>query len=746
MASFNWQYPENHVSKDAEVIAEMFGENHGPLDVPDHTTPFIVGQYQAYPSPVPVWNSDYEQDLFDADLPSDRVLFDKLLNTRMPEDMDPAEYDELVFKMELMARNSPYREGVYRKQYSERLLDRLARPEYLSSLINQKASSIASGAYRFATEYLPSLPVRFLVWSFESVPARIESSKLALQEFTAPFVTLKGAQAMRYVPGVTTGSEVVAKYDLEGTTAVVTGASSGIGKEVAKNLASRGATLILPTRHVAACDQLALQWRTELNNPAIHCAECDLNEMSSVVKFLDELKMQKIVPDLLVNAAAVLKPFFTSSHRGTAHPSIGINLLSHMVLTDGIIELMEEDINRVRGEKTSHPLNSRSHLPNGSSQVTDTPDTISRVLGVISNPEGRDPASLAVQPPRFWPRRIVNVSCGASRQAALRSEEMTAEGLGQLTGVRAYNVSKLGNVAHAQATALYLARKDRARDIVVTSIDPGLVHGTQLFDNTFFSLWHARLGAFFNWRHVQSVETASAPILRLLLDPSLGPAAHGLHYVGYDVAESPLAHHSPKWITRFLNAIEDLRELATDSSVDQTFMLDLKRKEHRDREILEPKIKEMKEWYIQQSEQFEKSLDLPMPQMTPFGYDTLMPATQQERIGSKPLGIGPHDAPLIGDELRANWQHITDTYPVQIQELVRRRELQAPEPSPEQAAQIQQTQAEFDALKLKIMHERRLKSAVTSQYAKPLPPAAGEGWWSWVKAKVDHLTKPTIHE
>ena len=311
--------------------------------------------------------------------------------------------------------------------------------------------------------------------------------------------------------------------------------------------------------------------------------------------------------------------------------------------------------------------------------------------------------------------------------------------------MRAYGVSKLGSVASTQHLAQWLDRTNRSSHIVSNSVDPGLTYGTRLFDRTFFKYWKTRIGRWLRSDSVQSPEIAAAPVLRLLLDPALR-SSNGIHYAGYDVAESPLSLKSAKWRLKFLNALEDLKERAIDKTVEFEFMKALYLDERQKQKELEPKMKEMREWYIKQSEQFERSLDLPMPEMMPLGQVDLRPAPPRESIGSKPLGIGPPDAPLIGDDLRSNWHNITDTYPVQIQELVRRRDLVVPKPSLDEQVQIDQTKAEFEALKQQIMYERRLKSGITSQYAEPLPPSASETWWGWIKAKLDHLTKPTINQ
>lgn len=709
MATFDWEFDAKHTHRDAETVKQMFGEKHGVLDVPDRSVPFILGKYQVTPEEVPPWISDYTEDYAEAGFPDDRVLFEKIINTRLPDDMQPQEYDQMVHEMELMVRNSPYREGAYKRPYSSTLWYSLQRPDYISSLINQKASTAVSGVYNFVTDYIPSIPVRFLVWSFEQTPKTVDKIKYRYAQLTSPSAPPQRAK---------NAWDVVNGIDLSGKTAIVTGGSSGIGKEVARGLASRGARIILPSRDIPACDQMALQWRSEFDNPAIHCATCDLASMNSVLNFLDELKSLKIVPDYLINSAATLKPFFTGSHSGQANVAIGANLLGHMTLTEGIIELMDV------------PLDTVSE-----------PDLLDKVILKIA-PKSV-PTPIANEAMLRRPRKIINLTCSEYKHAALRGEELTADGLGALTGVRAYNVSKLGLVAHAQHLALWLERSGRSDHISINSLDPGFTYGTKLYANTFFRRLRAGYSERWGSKSAQDASTAAGSVLQLLLDPSF--ANNGLHYCGLHVAESPLVEKQESWRTRFLTAVEDLRERATEKNLDSITRLRLHYSDLDETIALQPKLTEMREWYKKQSENFERSLELPNPEMMPLGLVELRPPPPQETIGSKPLGIGPPEAPLIGEDLVANWQHITDTLPVQISELERRANLVAPPPSAEEQAAINKTTAEFEALKKQIMYERQVKSHITSQYAEPLPAAAGASWWSWVKAKVKDITSPTIH-
>ena len=84
--------------------------------------------------------------------------------------------------------------------------------------------------------------------------------------------------------------------DLTGTTAIVTGANSGIGFHTAKHLAGRGATVVLACRNTDAAARAAASIRGETR-----VAELDLASLESVRRFAEGVEEPV---DLLVNNAA----------------------------------------------------------------------------------------------------------------------------------------------------------------------------------------------------------------------------------------------------------------------------------------------------------------------------------------------------------------------------------------------------------------------------------------------------------
>src|SRR3954469_7561213 len=92
---------------------------------------------------------------------------------------------------------------------------------------------------------------------------------------------------------------------LDGRTAVVTGANSGIGWHTAKGLAARGASVVMACRDVERGKQAADRIRSDHPGAQIEVAELDLADMSSVRGFVDTWDGAL---HLLVNNAGVMAP------------------------------------------------------------------------------------------------------------------------------------------------------------------------------------------------------------------------------------------------------------------------------------------------------------------------------------------------------------------------------------------------------------------------------------------------------
>jgi NAD(P)-dependent dehydrogenase (short-subunit alcohol dehydrogenase family) len=141
--------------------------------------------------------------------------------------------------------------------------------------------------------------------------------------------------------------------DLGGTTAVVTGANSGIGFETARALASHGADVTLACRNLPAAERAAQQIRNSLRRIGtrgldargvdgrradVRVAELDLSSQSSVRRFAGAWEGPL---DLLVNNAGVMTPRTWQGTPDGFELQFGTNHLGHFALTGRLLSALQ---------------------------------------------------------------------------------------------------------------------------------------------------------------------------------------------------------------------------------------------------------------------------------------------------------------------------------------------------------------------------------------------------------------------
>ena len=96
-------------------------------------------------------------------------------------------------------------------------------------------------------------------------------------------------------------------FDLTGRVALVTGASRGIGEQIAVTLAAHGAHVILSSRKTQACEAVAERIRAAGGKADVYaCHIGDLEQIEGLFEFLDN---RGLALDVLVNNAAA-NPYF----------------------------------------------------------------------------------------------------------------------------------------------------------------------------------------------------------------------------------------------------------------------------------------------------------------------------------------------------------------------------------------------------------------------------------------------------
>jgi NAD(P)-dependent dehydrogenase (short-subunit alcohol dehydrogenase family) len=123
--------------------------------------------------------------------------------------------------------------------------------------------------------------------------------------------------------------------DLSGTTAVVTGANSGIGFETAGALARHGAGVTLACRNLPAAERAAERIRNsrkgaDVRGAEVRVAELDLSSLASVRRFADAWQGPL---NLLVNNAGVMAPRRWLGTADGFELQFGTNHLGHFALT-----------------------------------------------------------------------------------------------------------------------------------------------------------------------------------------------------------------------------------------------------------------------------------------------------------------------------------------------------------------------------------------------------------------------------
>ncbi|KAM1780811.1 hypothetical protein FF1_041940 [Malus domestica] len=216
-----------------------------------------------------------------------------------------------------------------------------------------------------------------------------------------------------------TAEEVTQGIDATGLTAIVTGASSGIGTETARVLALRGAHVVMAVRNMAAGKDAREQIVKAIPSAKVDAMELDLSSLSSVRKFASDFNSSGLPLNILINNAGVATPFTLSKDK--IELQFATNHVGHFLLTNLLLDTMKK-------------------------------------TACKSGKEGR----------------IVNVSSEGHRYPypkGIRFDKINdQEGY---SSFRAYCQSKLANILHANELARRL--KEEGADITANSLHPGAI-------------------------------------------------------------------------------------------------------------------------------------------------------------------------------------------------------------------------------------------------------------------------------
>ncbi|MFQ5593468.1 MAG: oxidoreductase [Anaerolineae bacterium] len=120
--------------------------------------------------------------------------------------------------------------------------------------------------------------------------------------------------------------------NLSGKTAIVTGANSGIGFETAKELARKGAHVILACRTLEKAQDAAARIRAEVPEAALTPMALELGSLRSVRAFAADFLARFERLDLLINNAGIMWVPYGKTEDGFEQ-HFGVNHLGHFALT-----------------------------------------------------------------------------------------------------------------------------------------------------------------------------------------------------------------------------------------------------------------------------------------------------------------------------------------------------------------------------------------------------------------------------
>lgn len=119
-----------------------------------------------------------------------------------------------------------------------------------------------------------------------------------------------------------------------GRTVIVTGANSGLGEVTARELAGRGATILMAVRNTAKGEKAAANIRGLVEVRAL-----DLQDLSSVRQFADGVDGA----DILINNAGIMAAPYSLTKDGF-ESQIGTNHLGHFALTNLLLPKLSDRV------------------------------------------------------------------------------------------------------------------------------------------------------------------------------------------------------------------------------------------------------------------------------------------------------------------------------------------------------------------------------------------------------------------
>ena len=149
--------------------------------------------------------------------------------------------------------------------------------------------------------------------------------------------------------GKSTAEDVTKGVDGTGLTAIVTGATSGLGAETARVLALRGVHVVMAIRNVDAARKVKDSILKKIPNAKIDIMELDVSSQASIKSFASEYISSGLPLNLLIlNAGIMGVPF--SLTKDKIENQFATNHLGNFLLTNLLLETMKRSAEKSHRE------------------------------------------------------------------------------------------------------------------------------------------------------------------------------------------------------------------------------------------------------------------------------------------------------------------------------------------------------------------------------------------------------------
>uniref|UniRef100_A0A7N8WRD3 Zgc:112332 n=1 Tax=Mastacembelus armatus TaxID=205130 RepID=A0A7N8WRD3_9TELE len=127
---------------------------------------------------------------------------------------------------------------------------------------------------------------------------------------------------------------------LDGKTVIITGANTGIGKETARDLARRGARIVMACRDLERAEEAQADILEDTGNENVVIRKLDLSDTQSIRAFAELINKEEKQVNILINNAGVMMCPYSKTADGF-EMQLGVNHLGHFLLTYLLLDLIK---------------------------------------------------------------------------------------------------------------------------------------------------------------------------------------------------------------------------------------------------------------------------------------------------------------------------------------------------------------------------------------------------------------------